>query len=183
MNPKYAQQFNELNERLGNLENFQDEESSSMSELDDQRYIIEPHEPHESHTYTYSSFSNFVVNDEHMEAEQERPSLKLKLTLKPSNFPVCQLSLLVLAETVKQIAKEKRRRGRPRRTAALPVNDIETEDQFCNFNNENIESEEFIESEDENPDHVLEDGGETTDEDSDQATPHTYNWIMLASMF
>ncbi|KAI6175659.1 Zinc finger, C2H2 type [Aphelenchoides bicaudatus] len=142
MNGKYAQKFNELNEKLGNPDNFpddnEDDESSSMSDLDNE--------------------SNFAANDEPMDAESERPSLKLKLSLKPT-------------ETVRRIAKEKRRRGRPRRTDVLPIiNDAETEDQFYTFENENIVNEEFAEADEENPDQLLgdDDGREIIEETVDQ---------------
>lgn len=89
MNPKYAQKFNELNEKLGNPDNFneenEDEESSSMSDLDNERYFSFLLDFSKNLNFILSlNFSNFPTNEEPMDAESERPSLKLKLSLKPS---------------------------------------------------------------------------------------------------
>jgi hypothetical protein len=71
--------------------------------------------------------------------------------------------LVNLAETIRQIAKEKRRRGRPRRTAALPVIN-ETEDQFYTFD-ENIGPAEFDEADDQHPDEIVTDINESMEEE------------------
>ncbi|KAI6236316.1 hypothetical protein M3Y95_00144400 [Aphelenchoides besseyi] len=157
LDSRYEQKYATLHEKFGNLvtENERDlslmeEDAVHSSEESSLMTDVEAEEPQS-------------VNPNPSVDSERRPSLKLKISLK---------SVGAEAEKLCQIAKEKRKRGRPRKfpqRSLIQVNDQETEDRFFNFE-ESTEPVIYEEADDMNPEEANEADELDGESDHDELT-------------